>query len=711
MENIDVEKKYINDDLDIPDLDVPLALIKHENGRFSYIKTTNSYLSEINSIGFPDLDSAEIFFNDKGSGNYESLLSCVKLSVNTKSTQVKEFVAKNCFCSFKIRCKYSDNDPSVILCRAWLINISRYKQENDDKNMALRSLYMLYDHINFIDSDNCKFQRLYVNKGTYDFDIAENDFCDYIQKYAEELILPSEKEKFLSYYNKANILNLFEGSKKIFDIEYFRTLNSNGEYVWKAYVLINALSLKKNCFYACVRNVDLTTEHILVKENYIDLFNNFPVAYSIFDVYKEGSKIKDIICIYSSKKMSELMNISVEKMVGSSLFDTVDNKEEWSRIFEKAAFAGENISEIYYLKRSQKWIRITMSQAAQIGRCAVVLEDVTEAKLSKIKLDRDWKTDDLIITCTKYLHSGQPYENAVNQVIKFIGEAINAKRIYIIENNDDGTCSETFEWVKEKKFTVKSRFQNLLKTSLPDWNRLFPGSGSVIIDDADILKHMDKKAYDFLRKFDVHRLIEVPIKDKGKEIGIFGAIDYQNVDAFDAIHLLETLSYFISSELIRKRLLDKLERLSLHDELCNVKNRNAMELIIKKLKGSCVPVGVLYADANGLKKLNDANGHEAGDQLLQLMSNMLSDCFGRENVYRSGGDEFLTIIPDISEEKFIDKCSRIIKMFDERSNISVAAGWSWSSDSSKIEEIMNIADKAMYKNKAEYYIKNDRRKK
>ena len=61
-------------------------------------------------------------------------------------------------------------------------------------------------------------------------------------------------------------------------------------------------------------------------------------------------------------------------------------------------------------------------------------------------------------------------------------------------------------------------------------------------------------------------------------------------------------------------------------------------------------ISVIMCDLNGLKKVNDSYGHEAGDKYICDSAEVLTSCFGKENVYRIGGDEFMVIILGETEE-------------------------------------------------------------
>ena len=62
-------------------------------------------------------------------------------------------------------------------------------------------------------------------------------------------------------------------------------------------------------------------------------------------------------------------------------------------------------------------------------------------------------------------------------------------------------------------------------------------------------------------------------------------------------------------------------------------------------KGS--PIAIIMCDLNGLKRINDTKGHEAGDRYLCDAAEGMMSCFGEKQVYRVGGDEFIIVLLDI----------------------------------------------------------------
>ena len=104
----------------------------------------------------------------------------------------------------------------------------------------------------------------------------------------------------------------------------------------------------------------------------------------------------------------------------------------------------------------------------------------------------------------------------------------------------------------------------------------------------------------------------------------------------------------------QKRLESELRHLALHDPLTGLPNRtllaDRMEQALRQAALDGKRVGVLFVDLNGFKQVNDAFGHEAGDELLYAIGQRLrSTLQGAETVARLGGDEFVLLLPAIQD--------------------------------------------------------------
>ncbi|WP_310793428.1 EAL domain-containing protein [Enterobacter sp. R1(2018)] len=111
---------------------------------------------------------------------------------------------------------------------------------------------------------------------------------------------------------------------------------------------------------------------------------------------------------------------------------------------------------------------------------------------------------------------------------------------------------------------------------------------------------------------------------------------------------------------------ERVQYLSRHDELTGLPNRVRMrEFLEGKLRALPTlehPLAMISLDLDKFKPVNDLFGHGAGDKVLHEVSTRLRNCI-RDNdlVARQGGDEFILIISDIAEHKYLEiLCKRII---------------------------------------------------
>lgn len=118
---------------------------------------------------------------------------------------------------------------------------------------------------------------------------------------------------------------------------------------------------------------------------------------------------------------------------------------------------------------------------------------------------------------------------------------------------------------------------------------------------------------------------------------------------------------------------------------------------------------LIFLDCDGLKKVNDAFGHEAGDKLICEMADILRKCRDKnELLMRYGGDEFVVLGEGYDEEKVSAYVGRIRKAMEEqnalpgrRYRIDASIGYQmleWN-DSRPLSAIIELADQNMYQEK------------
>jgi diguanylate cyclase (GGDEF)-like protein len=159
---------------------------------------------------------------------------------------------------------------------------------------------------------------------------------------------------------------------------------------------------------------------------------------------------------------------------------------------------------------------------------------------------------------------------------------------------------------------------------------------------------------------------------------------------------------------------ERISQLSLVDDLTGLNNRRGFLLLAEQeLKAASrlgLHVFVLFVDADGLKAVNDAHGHEAGDAMLRSLAQVLQVTFRKSDVVaRLGGDEFCVFgvldegQGETARQRLIDAIARRNAKCDANEALAASVGiYSFAADeSSSLEEALRRADKAMYADKLE----------
>jgi diguanylate cyclase (GGDEF)-like protein len=145
------------------------------------------------------------------------------------------------------------------------------------------------------------------------------------------------------------------------------------------------------------------------------------------------------------------------------------------------------------------------------------------------------------------------------------------------------------------------------------------------------------------------------------------------------------------------------------DSLTGVKNKLAYIESLRQLEldprhASNEGYGVVVFDVNGLKKVNDTQGHEAGDELLRNACKLICEHYKHSPVYRIGGDEFAVILKgsDFENREEIKKqFDDLIDVNNREGKVVVSSGMAVfdSAIDESYTEVFIRADKSMYERK------------
>ncbi|MDO4340369.1 MAG: EAL domain-containing protein [Eubacteriales bacterium] len=316
----------------------------------------------------------------------------------------------------------------------------------------------------------------------------------------------------------------------------------------------------------------------------------------------------------------------------------------------------------------------------------------------------DTSTETLVNECLKYALGAESYQETFDQLLSYVGNKFHCARTYIFEINKNNTFSNTYEWCAPGSTRQRELLQNEPMETIEWWLETFRDDRLVIIRELDSIRNDYPAAYAALKPQGIHSLVVSPLKSEGEIIGFLGIDDPGQEQIPIIVSFFKVMEYFVASLLKRRDLSYRLTYVSYHDQLTGALNRSAYKEKEKQLQGD-VYVGIVYGDITGLKRENDLFGHAAGDRLICRCYELLCGEFGRELIYRMGGDEFMVICIDMERRMFEEKCHRL-KEIISREDCHIAIGTSWGCLlETALTALIAKAEQEMYKNKSEYYEK------
>lgn len=230
---------------------------------------------------------------------------------------------------------------------------------------------------------------------------------------------------------------------------------------------------------------------------------------------------------------------------------------------------------------------------------------------------------------------------------------------------------------------------------------------------------------DYVDQHNVTQVIAVMREGEAKEQN--SAEEFQRVEQrFEGkVSMINRMATFIkvtTEELEEAN--SKLRELAVIDMMTGVGNKtaylekkHALDEAISQGKASFT---VFMFDLNGVKEVNDKFGHEYGDQMIADAAEVLKKVFGKEHLYRIGGDEFVALLDDMQqpdiEKRFRDLDEMIASLNKEdrpyKSPLTISKGAAvfCAGEDAEYQEVFRRADQSMYQEKTAYYATHNRRR-
>ena len=218
------------------------------------------------------------------------------------------------------------------------------------------------------------------------------------------------------------------------------------------------------------------------------------------------------------------------------------------------------------------------------------------------------------------------------------------------------------------------------------------------------------------QELDSHLWMAVPIQYKDRLLGVIG-IGAISHPVGNEIDLMKMIADIAGVALLNQTMLGEAKHKANTDSLTGLNNRNYLfhmaQNFVEKAIREGTPISLFFFDIDNFKHYNDTNGHDDGDRLLQELSEIVRTVTRKNSVIvRYGGEEFIVMLPGITKEDAFIYAERLrekiaLYPFAHRETqplgyVSISGGVaSFPFDGESIYKIIQLADMALYKAKAE----------
>lgn len=307
-------------------------------------------------------------------------------------------------------------------------------------------------------------------------------------------------------------------------------------------------------------------------------------------------------------------------------------------------------------------------------------------------------------SCVGKLNSDTDIDVGINNLLATVNGYFQADRTYVFEIDPDrDVLINTFEYICGQEVSAQmDNLQEVPVSVIKVWMQNFRQGRSYYMSDLE--QERGQPSYEMLKAQQVWRLLAVPLMKGGAMVGFLG-VDNPRAHYDDAT-LLASIQFFVTNSLDRKKQQAYLEKLSYRDMLTGLYNRNRyIERLEAYKQVQDQQIGAIYIDLNGLKKVNDEQGHRAGDEMIVRAAGTIAGIFA-EDAYRVGGDEFVVILLDVSREDFARKTEQLRRQMQEN-GVDASIGGVWQASTENLENLLRRADENMYREKKRYYSQAD----
>ncbi|MBI4040401.1 MAG: sensor domain-containing diguanylate cyclase [Deltaproteobacteria bacterium] len=284
-------------------------------------------------------------------------------------------------------------------------------------------------------------------------------------------------------------------------------------------------------------------------------------------------------------------------------------------------------------------------------------------KDSQILIKKLYQTMDTLAL----INSVQDLDQLLGLIMKSIKEVMDAEAssLMLLDPTTNELYFSTIEGGSEKVKEIR------IKADQGIAGQVCQTGKPLIVNDVSQSKFF-LKTVDKFSKFKTKSMMCVPLKNRGKTIGVLQALNKHNDQKFDE----DDLNLFVAFSNQVAVAIDnaKLYNMAFYDALTKAFMRRYAEAWLEteyaRVQRYHTDLAVVMFDIDHFKKINDTYGHQAGDYVLRELSQLVkANIRGADVLSRMGGEEFLICMPETSLDKALQSAERVRQVIADKAFI------------------------------------------
>lgn len=324
--------------------------------------------------------------------------------------------------------------------------------------------------------------------------------------------------------------------------------------------------------------------------------------------------------------------------------------------------------------------------------------DLSNDKSIVDSLDNGATESHAVLTGVQHLISASTLEEAMRFSLEAIGSFFGADTVRFWQRpseKDSYHC--TYQWEKQP-----STMEPAYEKEVNNWIESVAWDRPINLESPEAMMCHSYDMYQHMTNNNIRNQRWLRLRN---EAGNLGYLSIEDISSnFQNVAFLESFSVFIATEFTRRSFVEKTLHNAHYDELTDLLCRRSFEEFMRSYDSESVScIGVVVANFDNLKKINETRGLETGNIFIRQFADLFRESLGECALYRLNGDELLAIALDTKQSHLNRATKNLEKAIKENGSFTASIGCAWDEIENDLPLLIQQATQAMQTNKKKHH--------